>query len=108
MSRSRDGAWAVAMLMVIGAVPAAAQTEALAARNLAATCANCEGRIQGDVLPVLAGRPAAEIEAALAEFRAGRRQATVMDQIARGYSEAQSALVAGYFAALPPVTARRP
>jgi sulfide dehydrogenase cytochrome subunit len=101
----------VAMLMVIGAVPAAAQTEALAARNLAATCANChgtEGRIQGDALPVLAGRPAAEIEAALADFRAGRRQATVMDQIARGYSEAQSALVAGYFAALPPVTARRP
>jgi len=111
MSAARDGVWTAAMLMAVAAAPASAQTDDLAARNLAATCANChgtDGRIQGDVLPVLAGRPAAELEAALADFRAGRRPSTVMGQIARGYTEAQSALIAGYFAARPPLTARRP
>jgi len=109
MTGARAGLAAASVLLLAPAAPA--QTEALVARNLAATCANChgtDGRIQGDVLPVLAGRAAAEIEMALADFRSGRRAATVMDQIARGYTPEQSARIAAYFAALPPITARRP
>ena len=37
--------------------------------------------------------------AAFAEFKRGARPATVMHQIARGYTEAQIGLIAGYFAA---------
>lgn len=70
------------------------------ARNLAATCASCHGtngQALGDMKP-LAGMPAQQIMAAFAEFKRGARTATVMHQIARGYTEAQIGLIAGYFA----------
>lgn len=70
------------------------------ARNLAATCANChgtDGHAQG-ALPSLAGYPADKLSAAMAEFKTGQRPATLMHQLAKGYSDAQIALIAGYFA----------
>jgi cytochrome c553 len=74
-------------------------------RALAANCAQChgtEGRpAPGSVLPALAGRDRASLEALLQEFKSGRRRATVMDQIAKGYSDAEIAALADYFAARP-------
>lgn len=73
------------------------------ARNLAATCANCHGtygQARGD-MKVLAGQSADKIIAALADYRSGAQPATVMHQIAKGYTEEQIKLVAGYFAAQP-------
>ena len=72
-------------------------------RNLAATCANCHGTNgqTRDVVPGLAGVPAANIVAAMAEFKAGTRSATVMHQIAKGYTDDQVRLIAAYFAAQP-------
>jgi cytochrome subunit of sulfide dehydrogenase len=70
-------------------------------RNLAATCANChgtDGRAR-DLVPALAGVPAATITAAMAEFKAGTRSATIMHQIAKGYTDEQVRLIAAYFAA---------
>jgi len=75
--------------------------DALLARNLAATCASChgtDGHARGDMRP-LAGLPAEKIIAAVAGFRSGAQPATIMQQIARGYSDEQIRLVAGYFAA---------
>ena len=70
-------------------------------RALAANCAQCHGTdghpAPGSVLPALAGRDRDELAAALAEFKSGRRRATVMDQLARGYSEAELAALADYF-----------
>ena len=71
------------------------------ARNLAATCASCHGtngQARGDMKP-LAGMAAQQLMEAFAEFKRGSRTATVMHQIAKGYTEEQISLIAGYFAA---------
>ena len=80
--------------------PALAQSDATLARSLAATCANCHGTTghsQGTV-PSLAGQSKAEIVQKMTEFRDGKRQATIMHQLAKGYSPEQIDLVAGWMA----------
>ena len=49
----------------------------------------------------LAGMPAAQIVTAVRAFRSGQRPATVMDRIAKGFSEAEIASIAAWYAALP-------
>ena len=81
---------------------------ALQARQLAATCASCHGtngQPVGDMRP-LAGLPAPQMLALLAAFREGTAPATVMHQIARGYTDEQLKLIAGYFAAQPPARSK--
>jgi sulfide dehydrogenase cytochrome subunit len=83
--------------------PAAAAADMTLARNLAATCASCHGTrgaARGE-MKVLAGLPAEQITTMVAAFRSGALPATVMHQIAKGYSEAQITLIAAYFAAQP-------
>ena len=92
-----------ALALAAVAAPAAAQ-DANLARNLAATCANCHGtngNARGDIKP-LAGVAAEKIVAALADFKSGNPGPTIMHQIAKGYTDEQIKLVAGYFAAQPP------
>ena len=73
-----------------------------AARSLAATCANChgtEGRsVSKDVVP-LAGLPREHIVTQMKAFKDGTRQATVMHQLAKGYTDHQIEQLAAYFAA---------
>jgi cytochrome subunit of sulfide dehydrogenase len=74
------------------------------ARNLAATCANCHGtngNARGDMKP-LAGVSAAKIVAMLADYKSGNQPATIMHQIARGYTDEQIKLIADYLAAQQP------
>jgi sulfide dehydrogenase cytochrome subunit len=72
-------------------------------RNLAAACAICHGT-QGHppagapVIP-LAGLPREHIASQMRAFRDGQRPATVMHQIAKGYSDAQIDAMAAWFAA---------
>ena len=72
------------------------------ARNLAAACAIChgtEGRVvTKDVIP-LAGLPREHIATQMRAFRDGKRPATVMHQIAKGYSDSQIDAMAAWFAA---------
>jgi len=71
------------------------------ARNLAATCASCHGtngQARGDIKP-LAGMTSQQILEAIAGFKSGAQPATVMHQIAKGYTDEQIRLMAGYFAA---------
>lgn len=81
--------------------PAAAQE---AGRALAATCAQCHGTdgraIAGATVPGLAGLPANYLAEQMRAFKAGSRPATVMHQIAKGYSDAQIEQLAAYFAAV--------
>jgi cytochrome subunit of sulfide dehydrogenase len=87
----------------LAASPALAADPNLA-RQLAATCANChgtDGRALGDHKP-LAGVPADRILALLSDYRDGKQPATIMHQIAKGYTEEQLRLIAGYLAAQPP------
>lgn len=70
-------------------------------RDVAATCANChgtDGRSRAAAVASLAGRDAASIAQAMKEFRDGRRGATVMQQLAKGYTDAQVEAAAAYFA----------
>ena len=73
-----------------------------ASRNLASACAIChgtEGRaVTKDVIP-LAGLPREHIATQMRAFRDGQRPATVMHQIAKGYTDAQIDILAAWFAA---------
>lgn len=73
------------------------------ARNLAATCANCHGTAgkaaQGSSVPGLAGRPREETVRLMNEYRDGKRPATIMHQLAKGYTPEQVELMAAWFAA---------
>jgi cytochrome subunit of sulfide dehydrogenase len=96
----------IALAAVAAAAPwgAIAQTpDALYVRSLAATCASChgpEGRTtQGSAVPALAGMPRDAMLQQMKAFRDGSRPATVMHQIAKGFTEPQLVQIAGYFAA---------
>ena len=73
------------------------------ARNLAATCANCHGTngLARGEMKTLAGQSAEKIIAAMADYKSGAQPATIMHQIAKGYTDEQIRLVAAYFAAQP-------
>jgi cytochrome c553 len=77
--------------------------QALYTRALAANCAACHGTdghaVPGTHLPALAGKSRQLLLQRLHAFRDGSRHSTVMQQIAKGYSEAQLEELAGYFAA---------
>ena len=94
----------ILLAIAIAAAPptAFAQTGGIAARNLAASCAICHGTdgraATTDVVP-LAGLPEVYIAAQMQAFRDGKRPATVMHQIAKGYTDQQIEQLAAYFAA---------
>ena len=84
--------------------PAFAQSDSARARDLASTCANCHGtggRAQGAV-PPLAGQSKADLVQKMNDFRDGKRQATIMHQLAKGYTPQQIELIAGWFAQQKP------
>lgn len=94
-----------ALLLWPAATLAAPDATELQRRALAATCANCHGPAgralpQAEV-PGLAGLPAAYLVEQLKAFRDGTRPATVMHQLAKGYTPAQIETLAAYFAAQP-------
>lgn len=70
-------------------------------RNLAASCAICHGTngLNAAGQPDLAGKPRDYLVQQLRDFRDGKRPATVIHQIAKGYTEPQIASLAAYFAA---------
>ena len=80
----------------------AAAQESTMARSLAATCTNCHGPQGHSVtrsVESLAGRPKSEIVEAMQAFKSGAKPATVMHQLAKGYTDQQIDTIAGYFAA---------
>jgi cytochrome c553 len=94
----------LAAALIAAAAPAVAQdATALRQKALAATCANCHGTqgraVEGASVPGLAGMPATYMVEQLRAFKAGTRPATVMHQLAKGFSDAQVEQVAAYFAA---------
>ena len=72
-------------------------------RSLAATCANCHGTngkaVEGSAVVTLAGLPKDYIVAQMKAYKEGTRPATIMHQLAKGYSDAQIEQIATYFAA---------
>ncbi len=91
-----------AAVAALAAGPAAAEQT----RYLAANCANChgtDGRSAGGAgMPGLAGLSAVYFKEQMKAFRDGSRKATIMHQIAKGYTEAQIGALAEYFAQQKP------
>jgi len=98
----------VALVLIGTAFPALAQTaDPNLGRNLAAGCANCHGT-NGNSLggaASLAGEPKDGMVQKMKDFRSGKRPATIMHQIAKGYSDAQVDAIAAYFSAQKPAAA---
>ena len=100
--------WAAGAVVLAGsaAVMAAQDQQALYPRSLAATCAACHGTYgraeAGPGVSVLAGRPTQELVRRMSDFKSGASPATVMQQISKGYSDAQIEQIARYFASQTP------
>ena len=89
---------AAILIVLLAAAPAAAQTAAPAG---AAACSGCHPRA-GAATPAvqpLAGRQPDEIVAAMQAFRTGKSEATVMDRIAKGFSDEETRAIAAWVSA---------
>ena len=75
----------------------------LQARSWAAACTGChggEGRTESGMAP-LAGAQRESMLATLLDFKSGRRPATVMQQLTRGYDDEQLRAIADHFSGRP-------
>lgn len=91
---------AAALFGTLAAAPAAAQNQAA---YLASNCANChgtEGRSAGGI-PSIAGQPRGYFLEQMKDFKAGKRPATIMHQLAKGYTDEQIEQLADHFSKLP-------
>ena len=75
--------------------------DALQVRSMAAACANCHGTqgVAQSGNESLAGVNKDELLKKMLDFKAGTRSATIMHQIAKGYSDEQLGAMAAYFSA---------
>ena len=95
----------VAAAAVVAVSPALAQgSDANVARNLAATCANCHGTNGVSVggTESLAGAGKDDLVRKMREFKSGAKPGTIMPQLAKGYTDAQIELIAGWFSVQKP------
>jgi cytochrome c553 len=94
----------VAAMFTLAAMGVSAQqSDPRSALYLAGTCANChgtQGRSAG-AIPSLAGQKKEYLAEQLRAFRDGKKSATIMHQLAKGYSDAQIDLLAEHFARQP-------
>lgn len=94
-------------LCVSSAVPAADAPpppeliSGASARMLAETCAGChgtDGQSVGPASPTIAGMNAEYFVEIMQGFRSGEIYSTIMGRLAKGYSDEEIALMAGFFA----------
>lgn len=69
----------------------------------AASCSGCHSMVPGAAggMASLLGRDPQDIVEAMRAYRTGERPATVMDRLARGFSEAETRAIAEWIAAPP-------
>lgn len=98
--RGRYAAVLIFLAPLICAMPLIAAESYDPGLPLALACAGChgtDGRSRSGI-PSIASRPEAEFAVLMRDFRDGRRPATVMNRIAKGYDDGGIALLAAYFA----------
>ena len=69
-------------------------------RTIGSACFGCHGAGSASgaaIPPIILGAPAEYIESSLKEFRDGSRSSTIMQRIAKGYTDEEIAAVAKYF-----------
>ena len=83
---------------------AQAQADPVQVRSWAASCSGCHGT-GGRALPGMVSLAGADKDAmvkTMQDFKSGKRPATIMHQLSKGYTDQQIELIAGYFAAQKP------
>jgi sulfide dehydrogenase cytochrome subunit len=67
---------------------------------MADACAGCHGTDGHSIggMPAFSGKSVDELKKFLREYKSGAREATVMDRIAKGYSDADLDAIAAYYA----------
>lgn len=92
--------WLTAGAFCAAAVGAHAEVNQI--RVWAAACANCHGTM-GKAEPgmeSLAGKDKDELLQKMLDFKTGKKPATIMHQLSKGYTDEQLSQLAAYFAAL--------
>ncbi len=79
-----------------------ASADALQVRSMAASCAACHGThgVALEGMDSLAGQKKEDLLKKMLDYKTGKKPATLMHQLAAGYSDVQIEQLAGYFAAL--------
>ncbi|OIP16029.1 MAG: class I cytochrome c [Comamonadaceae bacterium CG2_30_59_20] len=79
-----------------------ASADALQVRSMAASCAACHGSggVAQPGMESLAGQKKEDLLKKMLDFKSGKKPATLMHQLSKGYSDEQLEQLAGYFAAL--------
>lgn len=90
-----------ALLLALPLAAAAQGTDPNLGRNLAATCAGCHNITGSAVsgMPSVAGQSKDALLRKLKDYKTGKQPATVMHQLAKGYTDGQLELIAAYYAA---------
>ncbi len=91
---------AIAVMLAAGVVQAQA-IDPLQVRSWAGACANCHGTngVAQAGNESLAGVNKDDLLKKLLDFKTGKKPATIMHQLSKGYTDEQLAALAGYFAA---------
>jgi sulfide dehydrogenase cytochrome subunit len=87
-------------LSLCAAAGAAQTMDANLAQSIAASCANCHGTngVSRGGIASLAGMRKEDIVRTMQDFKAGTKPGTIMPQLAKGYTDSQVELAAGWFA----------
>ena len=89
----------VAIALVVGSVPAMAQSAPPAGVR---SCSGCHAPQKlGTPVPALVGHSSGEIASAMQDFRSGKRSSTVMGRIAKGFSDDEIKALSDWIAAHP-------
>ncbi|MDO8346613.1 MAG: cytochrome C [Rugosibacter sp.] len=91
---------ALTLLCQSGPGVAAADHDPNLGRNLAAICVNCHNTNPHDTSAIepLVGMPRAKIVKKMHAFRSDEKTATLMNQLAKGFNDAQIEIIATYLA----------
>jgi cytochrome c553 len=97
MNATRISVAAATVLLIAGAGSAAEVPAG------ASSCTGCHAAASGsNAMRALGGMPAAEITAKMTAFKSGNAQATIMDRIAKGFTEEEIRAIATWYAAQKP------
>ena len=91
----------VPTLLMLGAPPAALAADLAYGEYLAAECVACHRTaVDEGAIPPLVGLPTRYFVNALRDYRAGRRDNPIMQNVARSLDDGQIEALAAYFASL--------
>ena len=91
----------VPVLVALGAQPPAGAADLAYGEYLASECVTCHrAAVDEGVIPAIVGLPRSYFVSALRDYRAGRRDNVVMQNVARSLDDDQIEALAAYFASL--------